>query len=318
MNDRTERGKELAFRILLGLVGLGLPLFAILTGQMIVAGMLLSLALGGFMLVSGIGSKSREPEGSKVIKAFTIAFGLFFLLAGLGLLVWLFNGAPIPGWREMRTILSLEQFLLIAGLFGVNFLSQVLKKYLDRQLIKRIQNQRPKGGTYPIPSFFTGVMILVLMLLVPVDLFLILGGLASWLFQIECGVDLSLGLGLPGLLSPILFFTIGMIRHNSGAVVLNGQEITRYRYFSKKSLKLVDITQIKIIKFALPTAVCLKCLSQKLSFPTSIDGYPELLQILRAYTGLSIQKRRKRKVSAGLDEVAFPYSIGFSNLDSRI
>lgn len=312
MTENSEKRKVRASRILIGVFGFGLPLFAMLTGQIIIAGMLLSLALGSFILISGLSSNAQKADDSKAMKAFAIAFGVFYFLAGLGLLIWLFNGAPIPGWREMRPIFTLEQLLLILGFLGINLISQALRKLLDRRLLRRIHKRHPRGQVYTIPTFFTGVMILVLILIVPMDLFLIVGGIASWLSRSEGGVGLSLGLGLPALLSPVLLFAIGMVRHNSGAVVIDGQEISRYRYFSRKSLQLTEITEIKRNRFAFPTAVLLKSKVGKLRFPTSINGYPELLKIIQSYSGLSAQSPRKNTAPARREAVYFPYSLGMS------
>jgi hypothetical protein len=305
-------GNSLFIRILIGFVGLGLPLFGILTGQIIIAAMLLSFALGGYLLFTALKARPRSSESSNFSQIVSISLGALFLLAGTGSLIWLFNGAPIPAWNEMRPIFDLETFILIIGMFLLNFLSQALKKFLDRQLIKRIKKQKPEGRIFTIPSFFTGVMILVLMLLVPVDLFLIFGGLYSLIFQTDGGVGISLGLGLPALLSPILLFAIALIRHNSGAVVVEGQEITRYRYFSHKTRRFSDLNRIKISPWGFPSVVHLKSPGPDLRFPTSISGYPELLKIIQAYTGLSTRKASRKKGSAPADQVHFPYTIGMS------
>ncbi len=306
-------GNSLFFRILIGFVGLGLPLFGILTGQIIIAAMLLSFALGGYLLFSELKTGPRTSELGGLTRLVSISLGTLFLLAGAGSLIWLFNGAPIPGWHEMRPIFDLETGVLILGMFLLNFLSQALKKLLDRQLIKRIRKQKPEGRIFMIPSFFTGVMILVLMLLVPVNLFLIFGGLYSLIFQTDGGVGISLGLGLPALLSPLFLFAVAMIRHNSGAVVVEGQEITRYRYFSRKTRRFSDLTQVKISPWGFPTVVHLKCPGPNLRFPTAINDYPELLKIIRGYTGLSARQTRQKRTPASSPPVHFPYTIGMSN-----
>lgn len=287
------------------IVTLVLPLFAILTGQVIIVGMLLSFILGGYMLLSGIKSSFSNLGSPGWARGIMVTFGSVFLIAGMGLLIWLFNGAPVPGWGQMRPIFSGVEWIgiVIVAIFGL--FAHFVKKGMDGILSKRLQKEPPETQVFFIPPFFTGALLMCILLLLPLELLLPL----AWLNSRGTGVEAGLGLGVPLIMLPILLFAVLMVRHNFGAVVIDSRRLTRYYLVGKKTLALRELRRIKVKTFGLPPALVVRGDKKSIRFPRAVQGYPTLLKLIQTYTGLSIHKQPERSSPSQDRGTHLPYKF---------
>jgi hypothetical protein len=302
--QRWWQSEKRAEKILFFICCIFLPLAGLLSGQILITGTILALILGGFLVHSGLKTDFSNLENPGMARGISIAFGSVSLLGGIAALIWLFRGAPIPGWEEMGPVFSAEALIAFGIVMGFSLGAGALKKVLERRLTRRIRKNETGGRAFRIPSFFTSVLLMVILILIPLLIFLPV----AWLNRANSAVGAGLGLGVPALMSPLLLFAVLMVRHNFGAVVITSRKITRYYLFTKKCVPLSDITRINVRVFGLPPALAVRSAGKRITFPRSIQGYPELLKILRLYTGLSTRKPAKKSVRAG-PPLRFPYTL---------
>ncbi len=296
-SDKTKQ-KKLAWYG----VTLGIPILTILTGQLIIGGTLLTFIFSGFLFVSAFSMDFSNLEHPRLTRGISLAFASVFFLAGVGLFIWIFNGAPIPAWDEMRPIIPIEALIAIGFFVVMNLIGRLLNTLLEKILKDRLKKNKESGPVFHIPPYFRTQLLAVIIILLPIEIILPI----AWLIGQNAEVDSGIGLVLPLVMLPVLLFPLFFTWHNFGAVQLNSQGVTRYYLIGKKSMRYADIKRIKTNALGLPMALALRSSKRRIKFPTTISGYPQILKTVRAYTQLSTKKPTKNKKQNAQKPLQFP------------
>jgi len=185
------------------------------------------------------------------------------------------------------------------------FFAHLVKTGMDWILRKRLKKESPEGQVFVIPLFFTGALLLCILLLIPFEILLPI----AWLNSGRTGVDIGLGLGVPLIILPIFLFAVLMVRYNFGAVVIDSRRIARYYLVGKKTLPLREIERIKVKTFGLPPALVIRGDKISIRFTRAIQGYPALLKFLQTYTRIPIHKQPKSSASLKDSQRRLPYEV---------
>jgi hypothetical protein len=296
-SDRTKQ-KKLAWYG----VTLGIPFLTILTGQLIIGGTLLTFIFSGFLFISAFSMDLSNLEHPRLTRGISLASAIVFFLAGVGLFIWIFNGAPIPSWDEMQPVFPIEA-LIAMGFFAVMALiGRLLNTLLEKILKNRLKKTKEAGPVFHIPPYFRTQLLAVIIILLPIEIILPI----AWVIGHNQEVDSGIGLVLPLVMLPVLLFPLLFTWYNFGAVQLTSQGVTRYYLIGKKSMRYSDIKRIKTNVLGLPMALALRSSKRQIKFPTTISGYPQILKTVRAYTQLSTIKPTKNKKQKAKQPLHFP------------
>ena len=175
---------------------------------------------------------------------------------------------------------------------------------VEKMLQRRLRPFEPQN-TYVIPGYFRQPLLMVAVVLIPLEIILPL----AWLLRPVNGIGIHIGLLLPALMLPLLAFSISMVWIHYGAVVLDGQRIRRLYLVGQREMLCQDITGLAQKMFFLTPVTVVRGGGDRLRFPRSIRGHPELYQRLSdLIQGGQVSPGAARSADGAAP--GFPYAFG--------